>query len=110
DQTSLRQAMEKRLNSYEDEIQERKKSKFLRDEKDYKFGRIYTFAKRFDQLKRNSKAIRAQPVQSGDETSTESEVEVSEGDSIDNGNTFLEEMQVLCLDQKLSRGRGRTTG
>ncbi|KAJ1131975.1 hypothetical protein NDU88_010305 [Pleurodeles waltl] len=111
EQSLLRTNMEGRLDKYETEIQERKKNKFTQDEKDYKYGRILTFAKRFESLKFDIQRKDLKIVPSNEDTPSESDVSEGESSSermdISSRNTFLEEMQVLYLDQRLMRGRGR---
>lgn len=44
--------MKERLQKLEKSIKERKAQKFLRDKNDYERGQIYTFAKKFENIRR----------------------------------------------------------
>lgn len=108
-----RKEMEERIENYEEEVQLRKQRKFLRDETDYKTGRILTFAKRFDTLKTNyTKQAISLP------RDPESESDISESDTEGPAHSgiqrhqntsisFLEEMCLVNLDQNLNRNRGQ---
>lgn len=66
DQDSIKQfkiEMKERLRKLEVSIQERKAQTFIRDKQDYDRGHIYTFAKKFDTIRRQKMVKSSRPVQ-----------------------------------------------